>query len=82
MGLLRAMIFCTILMVGSILIGIVLYDDYITAKEFCEAEGYDGVKYGFIKSQCYENQITFKSVFNSGQSLNISTNFSTYELPF
>ena len=78
MGLLRAMIFCTILMVGTILIGTVMYDNYITAKEFCEAEGYDGVKYGFIKSQCYENQISF----NSGQSLNISINFSTYELPF
>ena len=75
---LRVMIFCTILMVGSILIGTVLYEDYKSAQEFCQEEGYDGAKYGFPKSYCYENQISF----NSGQSLNISTNFSTYELPF
>ena len=75
---LRAMIFCTILMVGTILIGTVLYEDYNLAQEFCEEEGYDGAKYGFPKSYCYENQISF----NSGQSLNISIPFLPYELPF
>jgi len=74
---LRAMIFCTILMVGTILIGTVLYEDYNLAQEFCEEEGYDGAKYGFPKSYCYENQISF----NSGQSLNISIPFLPYELP-
>ena len=75
---LRAMIFCTILMVGTILIGTVLYEDYNLAQEFCEEEGYDGAKYGFPKSYCYENRISF----NSGQSLNISIPFLPYELPF
>jgi len=77
MGLLRAMVFCTILMIGTIFVGIVMHSDYLDAKEFCEAEGYDGVKYGFPKSDCYENQISFFS----GKSLNMSINFSRYELP-
>jgi len=77
MGLLRAMVFCTILMVGTILIGTVLHEDYQSAQEFCQEEGYDGAKYGFPKSYCYENQISF----NSGKSLNISIPFLAYELP-
>jgi hypothetical protein len=65
-------------MVGTILIGTVLYEDYNLSQEFCEEEGYDGAKYGFPKSYCYENN---RISFNSGQSLNISIPFLPYELP-
>ena len=77
MGLFRSILFVTILMVGTILILIVMHSDYVNAKDFCEAEGYDGAKYGFPKSYCYNEEITY----NYGQDLNISEYFNMYELP-
>jgi len=64
-------------MVGGILILIVMHSDYVNAKDFCEAEGYDGVKFGIPKSYCYTEELEY----NYGQGLNISINFSSYELP-
>jgi|TARA_Y100000310_G_scaffold123868_1_gene122622 hypothetical protein len=77
MGLFRAMIFSVIMMVGTILILIVMHSDYVNAKEFCEAEGYDGVKFGIPKSHCYNEEL----LYNYGQGLNISDYFNWYELP-
>jgi len=78
MGILRTLLFATIVIGTSIFILTIMVEDYKSAQEFCEEEGYDGAKYGFPKSYCYENQISF----NSGQSLNISIPFLPYELPF
>ena len=77
MGILRTLLFATIVIGTSIFILTIMVEDYNLAQEFCEEEGYDGAKYGFPKSYCYENQISF----NSGKSLNISIPFLPYELP-
>ncbi len=77
MGILRTLLFTVIVIGTSIFILTIMVKDYNLAQEFCKEKGYDGAKYGFPKSYCYEKQF----VFNSGQSLNISIPFLPYELP-